>query len=276
MYEDGNNAYVLGCRNSDRLESKPCSVSILPSQSLCRSSHTFTIHFTFELLLPFPSVFVALDYSFPGCLLLNTGISLLCVTYVLSKENTHDVAHYSISSTRTAAQSVIKVFEEDEPMVLLHEKAHSSRLSVRHTTLDVDSWISIILPQTLHEDQYKYHFLCDYNLKVIEMDPRCNITFIVVAVVQVSSTVKFMKCAVTLVGQWHMNSGSCKLLYSSCLEPTTAKADKWLETLSTIRKKYELTTLPFAMIKSLSNMTVFSGRSLEEINHPHLPITLVL
>jgi hypothetical protein len=40
---------------------------------------------------------------------------------------------------------------------------------VRETTLDVDSWISRILPLVLCEEKYKYQCLCDYKIKVIEV-----------------------------------------------------------------------------------------------------------
>lgn len=76
---------------------------------------------------------------------------------------------------------------------------------VRETTLDVDSWISKVLPLVLRDEEYSYQCLCDYKLKVIEvsqrravttvtaslliqMDEQSKITFIVVAVVQVAST----------------------------------------------------------------------------------------
>ena len=48
------------------LESKPCYVSILPSQSPSQSCHSHTIHFKFELLLPSPSAYIDIYHSLPG------------------------------------------------------------------------------------------------------------------------------------------------------------------------------------------------------------------
>ena len=54
------------CRNGDWLESKPCYVSVIPSQSPGLPCLLHTIHFHFELLLPHPCVHVALNHAFPG------------------------------------------------------------------------------------------------------------------------------------------------------------------------------------------------------------------
>ena len=40
---------------------------------------------------------------------------------------------------------------------------------MKQTTLDVDSWISRILPLILRDEQYEYQCLCDYDLKLFEV-----------------------------------------------------------------------------------------------------------
>lgn len=65
------------------MESKPCYVSILPTQSPHQSCCTYAIYFKFELLLPYPCVHVCKHHSIPGYLIINTGISIICVTYEL-------------------------------------------------------------------------------------------------------------------------------------------------------------------------------------------------
>ena len=42
-------------------------------------------------------------------------------------------------------------------------------LVVNYAMLDIDSWISSILPSVLHEEWCKYHCLCDYNVEIIEV-----------------------------------------------------------------------------------------------------------
>lgn len=43
------------------------------------------------------------------------------------------------------------------------------KVVVTQTTFDVDSWISRILPLVLQDEQYQYHCLCDYSLRVIDV-----------------------------------------------------------------------------------------------------------
>ena len=40
---------------------------------------------------------------------------------------------------------------------------------VKYAMLDIDSWISTILPSVLCKENFKYHSLCDYNLEVIDV-----------------------------------------------------------------------------------------------------------
>ena len=113
-------------------------MSIIQSQSPCQrySCDTPAIHFKFELYLPHPCVYVTMEHSFSGlsvdqqikrllllayyvgCLLLNTGISLLCVTYqppsnenyssVQTQFTTRDEKHFVVAtSTKTAGDIIV-------------------------------------------------------------------------------------------------------------------------------------------------------------------------
>lgn len=162
MWHDSNCCCSI-YRHGIELESKPCYISILQSQSPHKSPCKYTIHFKIELLLPFPDVHVLMNHSIPGegsgticsdsfligqmsclggskymydnwlvyyfseslyiimisvsgCLLLNTGISLVCVNYEILKEGklfptcansnstqytSHDVQHFVMPMSHT-------------------------------------------------------------------------------------------------------------------------------------------------------------------------------
>lgn len=99
------------------LESKPCYVTILTSVSPSQRQSRYTVHFKFELLLSLPSMFFAMNHSVPGIcmpstrpysviicssvgyLILNTGISLVCVKYeMLESLKLSDVAYKQYTS----------------------------------------------------------------------------------------------------------------------------------------------------------------------------------
>lgn len=82
-----------------------------------------------------------------------------------------------------------------------------------------------------------------------------------------SLSCRCMKYAIALIGQWHMNSGSCKLFYLIRLEPNTSEChllksqayDMWHSLITTLRKKDKRRMSPYFMVTSLSNKTVFTG-----------------
>lgn len=155
-----------------------------------------------------------------GCLLLNAGISIVCMSYKMSSEDddhwtnscnrsqfiqitvNHFARELTTSDILSSESSMIKVYSEDkemqssfvkvcstyvgtilwqgiEPpsncsqtfwlMVTLFFQSSNDVLIVKYAMLDVDSWISTILPSMLCKENFKYHCLCDYNLEVVDV-----------------------------------------------------------------------------------------------------------
>ena len=74
-----------------------------------------------------------------------------------------------------------------------------------------------------------------------------------------------MKCSVTLIGQWEMSSGNCKLIYLSRSEKKTTSTSNQLFQKLTDRGKNSKIILPSSIIRGLCNKGIFLGKANEPV-----------
>ncbi|XP_064386256.1 uncharacterized protein LOC135334832 [Halichondria panicea] len=271
-----------GCmREGGAVDTRTCHVALLPGPG--RSGPTILLKY--DLLPPYPVFLPQLALRIPGCLLLNTGDRLVAVHY----DTTHTACTHKqwFSSDPATLDTPV----ECSPSHLLPVEVHlnskqllpttKSGVCVGQTVLDVEVWANSLLCSELDTRGLSYHCLLDYDLQVVQVCVEERVAvFVMAALLEVSNiTGSYDTVSVEVVGAWDVCEGvtSVRRVTTPTIIPGHTHQPVSVRTrASSLRAQAHLPLGPQATVRTFSNHTVYSGKSLQFLNHPILPVTLAL
>lgn len=281
---------------------RPCYVTVLPScnvESTTRRKHC-ALHFKFELLPPYPPFSPSLSLSLAGCVVLNTGDSLVVLCYDAS-ETCQRIQSASASSTHTHQLFVdpsenismspghsispsqlllpLEVCCGDRHWVLTSRKQKGCT-EVCQSTLDIEHWLSDLLHSELTKRGVLFNSVNDYDMQLIEVASDGHIVFGVTVVLEACKPSSCIaECLTTLIiAVWNTYTGLAECIEFEELKqvcpPHRTRSSTSSITLE-LRKMWHTPMSMWSSVRALSNHTVFTGKSLHSISHPLLPLAVV-
>ncbi|KAL5486406.1 hypothetical protein EMCRGX_G018876 [Ephydatia muelleri] len=273
----------------DRLneDCRPCYVTVLPSCNV--EATTFekqcTFHFKFELLQPYPPFSPSLSLSLTGCVVLNTGDSLVVLCYAADACQRVPQSAPSSSSTHThqlfiepsEGGSISPGYSVSPSQLLLPLEGCTE---VCQSTLDIEHWLSNLLHSELTKRGVLFNSVNDYDMQLIEVTSDGHVVFAVTVVLEACKSSSCIADSLTtlIVAVWNTHTGLAECIEFEELKqvcpPHRIRSSTTSLTLE-LRKMWHTPMSMWSSVRAFSNHTVFTGKSLHSISHPLLPLAVV-